>query len=562
MLELGLLFGNEEEMMEEENEWLSFSHKIIHEYVAACYLVNLMAGTHEMVKQLFPIVQMFANLKTLAIKLMTHQIFPTWTDIKRHEEVYSFCIGCSLDGEQASLLIRHLCAVLSKTMIENMKDDECRLCYTGIYKIDTWDNILEEDKGHSDKAELTEVFSAISREARVHGNTCTNPACNEYIHVYPACRNTDPAHISDSKLIIFTDVVKYPQHSLGASDSITEQCKKNDKCLVIFGDNNNQQEFSCINHAMSHCNVTQVYMRACIVTYSVDDNIDQDVNNMFTQCLQSLCINDCVLPSTVWDKIGRGLAGSEAMKSVVLTNCTGVSKYLITCIASLTTLTQLQLNDCALSTGPCIEGLTTLTRLWLRGCKLSSEMCAVLCRQLIHLKHLEQLGLSGNPIGEHMTHITAAIKAWGPKAPLWGLYLRDCQLSANLVPALLSAVTQCCPLLMHLGIGENNIGGCLPSFMAAAPASLDILGVPSCNLQPEDVTSITAALTNKTLAQLRLLYLTDNSLSDSMVEPLLQAANTHHQGKLEVYLRDNNLSSELTTRWRSQCRPQLHLFLH
>ncbi len=518
-LELGLLFGNEEEMMEGENEWLSFPHKIIHEYIAACYLVQDIKKNGKILRKLFP----------------------TWKDIKRHEEVYNFCIGCSSDAGQASVLIRHFCAVLSETMIRKVKLCWDTLCHSGIYKIDTQSGQSEERKGHSDKAELTQVFSAISGEARPHENTCTNPVCNEYIHVYPACRNTDPSHIRQSKLIVFTDIVKTPHRSSSSSnarDNISDQYKKDDKCLVIFSDK--QQELSGINYAMSYCNVTQVYMRGCDIDHSGNGSIDQDVNNMFTQYLQSLYMRDCVLTCNVWDEIGRGLTGSKAMKCVMLWDCTGVTEYLITCIVRLTTLKWLKLHNS----------------------KLSSEMCGVICRWLIHLIHLEKLGLADNPVGEHVTHITAAIRAWGPAAPLRRLYLQHCELPADRVPVLLSAVTQCCPLLEHLNIGGNNVGGCLPSFMAAAQASLQRLIVFKCNLQPEDVASITTALFHNTLPQLEFLNMHENSLTDSMVEPLLQAANTHHQGKLEVNLTNNKLSTELTTRWISQCRPRLHLFLH
>ncbi len=514
---MGLLFGSEEVMMEEEDEWLSFPHKIIHEYIAANYLVQEIAKNHDILKQLFP----------------------KWKDIKRHEEVYNFCIGCTSDAEQASVFVNHFCAVLSKTMIRNVKHGEMELSHSGIYKIDTIAGQYEERAGYSDKAELTQVFSAISREARAHGNTCTNPVCNKYIHVYPACNNINPTHISQSKLIIFTESIKFTQYS-SASDKVADQQNWDEQCLVILGDKETEQHFISINHAMSNSNVTHVFMLNCMVRNSADIYNDQNVNRIFRESMQVLYMRACTLPGVLWDEVGHGLAGNEAMESVLMVHCTGVTEYLVSCIASC----------------------TALTTLWLPICKLSSEMCRMLCRQLVCLTQLEVLNLSKNPVWEHVTHITAAITAWGPAAPLRRLCLQDCELPAELVPALLSAVTQCCPLLEVLSIGGNSIGGHLPSFMAAAPASLQYLGVDSCNLQPEDVASITTALIHNTLPRLVYLDMEDNSLIDSVVEPLLQAANTHHHGKLEVELRGNNLSAEFTTRWSSQSRPQVHLILH
>ena len=512
-----MLFGNDEEMGDEENEWLSFPHKIIHEYIAACYLVREIAKNNEILKQLFP----------------------TWKYIKRHEEVYTFCIGCSLDARQASVLISHFCDLLSERMVENVAIGLPQLCHSGIYKIDTIVNKIEEDQGFSDITELAQVFSSVRREASGHKDTCTNPVCNEYIHLYPYCRNMDPTHIGNCKLIIFTETVPSALHLLGAVKNVTDQHKKGKQCLVIFGDNNSEHDVTSISHAVSLCNVINVYMKNCRIENSVNGDNFQNLKNIFTPSLETLCMKHCKLPDAFWDRIGSGFAGSEAMERVRLDDCTGVTEYLLTCIASCTKLTRLRLSKS----------------------NMSGEMCRVLCRQLIHLTHLNQVELAKEHVGEHVRHITAAIIAWGPAAPLRRLHLQWCELPTGLVPALLSAVNQYCPLLDSLAINGNNIGGCLSSFMAAAPAYMAHLHVSNCNLQPKDVASITTALIHNRLPGLNSLFIGDNSLTDSVVEPLLQAANTHHQGMLEVDLQLNNLSAELTSRWSSQARPKLHLIL-
>ena len=184
-------------------------------------------------------------------------------------------------------------------------------------------------------------------------------------------------------------------------------------------------------------------------------------------------------------------------------------------------------------------------------------MCEVLCQHLKHFTHLQWLDLSANPVGVHVVHITAAIRAWGPSAALRRLILASCDLPTELVVDLLTVVSLWCPRLHSLDIGQNKIGGCLPGFMAAAPASLQYLFVHSCKLQPGDVASIAKALRHNKLPDLRYLDIERNGLSNTVVEPLVQAANTHHQGKLEMNLRGNSMPAVSTTRGH---RAELYLY--
>ncbi len=511
-LELGLLFGNEKELINGEDEWLSFPHKMIHEYIAACFLVREIAANHKLLNQLFG----------------------TWKDIKRHEEVYNFCIGCSSDSCLASLLINHLCMVLSATMLVNVKTGALELCHSRQYKIDTTAAKNEEMRNYSDKIELIQVFSAVCREARAHVNTCTNPVCNEFIHVYPACTNTDPFHVIQSQLLVFTDKIRKVNRVISARDDMAHQKTWGEKCLVIFGDNNIDQDLTSINQAMSNCIVTQIYMKGCNVIDSEIELNCLNVESVFTESLQALYIKDCELPDQLWNEIGNGLAGSQAIERVRLRDCTGVTEHLIMCI-----------------------GLTSLTDLRLDNCNLSSEMCELICKELKHFTHLEWLDLSANPVGAHVVHLTAAIRAWGPVAVLKRLVLASCELPGHLVPDLLNVVALWCRQLRSLDIGENKIGGCLWRLMSDAPDSLQYLFAHSCNLQAGDVDSISKALRNGKLLDLQYLDIEHNGLSNTVVAPLVEAAKMYHRGKLEMNLRGNSMPAESTA---ASHREGLHLY--
>ena len=499
-MDLGLLFADEEEMTQDDNEWVSFPHKIIHEYIAACYLVQ-------------------ESAKDVKILL---QLFPTWKDIKRHEEVYYFCIGSSSNARQASVFLRYFSASLSLKIMEKIKNDERELCHSGIYKNDTGFTEFDEKKGYSDVTELKQVLSAVSREAKIHGTDCTNPVCNKFIHVYPACKKSDLYHTQQSDDTLYIFFSNNTHSSSGTSDEVISDGNMRDRLIMLLGDR------------------TQVCLRDYCVPNSVDDQIlNYWFTFIFTQSLQTLYMECCTLPNVMWDKIGHCMNSSVGIKGIRLQECTGVTEQLIKSIVHCTTLTKLHLQDCELSDG----------------------MCEKLCLKLKHLVLLEKLSLGVNPIREHVTHITAAITAWGSRSPLKMLNLYECELPADHVPALFSAVTQSCPELRVLSIGGNHIGGCLPSLMDAVPALLQYLSISRCKLQPQDVASIAMAISEGKLRQLRLITFQENNLIDRVVEPLLQAANIHHHEKLEIDLRHNKLSNEFISRWSTVCRPQLRLYL-
>ncbi len=342
-------------MIEEGNEWLSFPHKIIHEYIAACYLLRRISEE----PQILP------------------SLFPTWRDLKRHEEVYNFCIGCSSGAKMvgySDLLVGYFCSAFSYSIIENVKNCSDAICHSGIYKIDIIVNKVEESGGFRDKAELLQVFSAMCREARAHGNTILyNPVCNKYIHIYPECTNTDPAHVSRSKLVVFTENIQPAHQAPCVSFNSTNRDARIENCIVIFGSKKSTQDLGSINLAVSNCNVAQVYITDCFLEKSNGKN----VNNIFTQSIVALLIKNSSLSALLWNEIGNGVKGSKGMNYFALRFCTGVSEHLLTHIATLTTLTWLEVLEC----------------------KLSNELCELLCRQVIHLPHLESLVLQGNHIG-------------------------------------------------------------------------------------------------------------------------------------------------------------------
>ncbi len=69
---LGLLFETDE-TYDTESQWVSYQHKLIHEFVAAKYIARKVEDDT-------------AFLQTT---------FPSWPQIVQHQEVYKFCIGLS-----------------------------------------------------------------------------------------------------------------------------------------------------------------------------------------------------------------------------------------------------------------------------------------------------------------------------------------------------------------------------------------------------------------------------------------------------------------------------------
>ena len=98
-----------------------------------------------------------------------------------------------------------------------------------------------------------------------------------------------------------------------------------------------------------------------------------------------------------------------------------------------------------------------LQKLYLNGCSLTVATSVDLVRSLSSCRHLTTLDLGENKLGEAGHHLAQSIRSWGDQPPLQKLYLYNCSLTATASLELVQSLSSC-KHLTELQLGENNLG--------------------------------------------------------------------------------------------------------
>ena len=98
-----------------------------------------------------------------------------------------------------------------------------------------------------------------------------------------------------------------------------------------------------------------------------------------------------------------------------------------------------------------------LLELSLQACSMSQVAWNEVLQTLSHCKHLTDLNLSENFLGETGHNIAQAIRSWGDEPPLQKVNLNDCSLTAAASLALVQSLSMC-RKLRALDLGGNSLG--------------------------------------------------------------------------------------------------------
>ena len=118
---------------------------------------------------------------------------------------------------------------------------------------------------------------------------------------------------------------------------------------------------------------------------------------------------------------------------------------------------------------------------------MSRAQCSTLCQQLKSLRHLEELLLTGNPVGSQgAQHLADSIQSWGVDHRLKSLYLWDCGIDTKGCVCILEALSF--SQIQLIDISRNSIDG---AFQAVGPnlvfPKLSQLDVAFVSLRKEDI---------------------------------------------------------------------------
>ena len=98
-----------------------------------------------------------------------------------------------------------------------------------------------------------------------------------------------------------------------------------------------------------------------------------------------------------------------------------------------------------------------LQKLYLYNCSLTSTASLELVQSLSSCRHLTALNLGENNLVEAGLKLAQSIRSWGDKPPLQKLYLYNCSLTAAVSLKLVQSLSSC-RHLTELSLGENKLG--------------------------------------------------------------------------------------------------------
>ena len=251
------------------------------------------------------------------------------------------------------------------------------------------------------------------------------------------------------------------------------------------------------------------------------------------------------------------------LQELGLTHCKMWHDASVDVVKSLSTckhLTHLVIEGNTLGDGGChlADSITTwgldapLQVLYLRGCKMPQDASVDIVKSLTVCKHLKELDLSGNTLGDGGHHLEETIRYWGPNPPLQFLGLDNCQIPKGVNASLLLVVStwKC---LYLLSLPGNTLTGCLPNYIPQP--SLAVLDISYAELNKDDLLHLNNLIQCRKVPHLKELWLISNNLQEMQdeLERLVEVCVTHHQWKLELYLSRNHLPQDIVEKLESLC---------
>ena len=98
-----------------------------------------------------------------------------------------------------------------------------------------------------------------------------------------------------------------------------------------------------------------------------------------------------------------------------------------------------------------------LQELQLYNCSLTATASLELVQSLSSCRHLTELDLGQNKLGEAGHQLAQSIRSWGDEPPLQKIYLQNCSPTASATLQLVQSLSTC-RYLMQLNLRENKLG--------------------------------------------------------------------------------------------------------
>ena len=490
---LGLLFGCDVNNYEENDfELVSFLHKIIHEYIAALYIVD----------------QVEKDLSFLS------RTFPTWTHIKKHIEVYRFC--CGRGNEQSkSVFVDYFIKTMVDFTSDMMSQGWDRPTHVYTYKGDTYAERELELINHSDTQELMVNLEEILREFKGTGLYSMPLSVND-IFVSNACVSQEDISkfISTRRLLVFDEQTSHHLTALFSKITSTMENENGLRQGLLMNDLAPEKLQLVSEALMTTTNLKYVYLN------KFEKLIPEHLKRILVKPIESLYIIHSKVPEDAKDLVDA------------LTRCIHLKVFNLWSTQDIT-------HDILKTVG----NMKALTYFSLDGCNLDSEKCQTLCNQLKHLSQLEILEMPYNKISYHAEFLSNAIKYWGSSSKLKRLNLVKCQIPSSVTGDLLKTLSQCCPDLYWLGLTGNDLQDNIEN-LVKSKSNLRRLYISGTHLSSIDISHLSTRIEEQKLLKLELLDISNNNLSEQSLLTLAGSLNKYHKGEMLLNIGGNNLKEE------------------
>ena len=222
--------------------------------------------------------------------------------------------------------------------------------------------------------------------------------------------------------------------------------------------------------------------------------------------LNCLYLKNCSIPKQFWDELFESLCSCKQLHNLDLSDNTigEAGHYLAQLITSWGDNPPLQV-------------------LHLNYCLIPQQVWAELLQSLSFCKHLTDLDLSGNAIGEAGHYLAQSITTWGAEPSLQSLQelcLDGCSIPEHIWPKLLQQLSSC-KHIKNLNLSRNTLKDRLSSFQLDSNPGLiylEKIGLEETSINKADVHHLTQLIQANKLPSLKYLSLQKKSLTSGEEE--------------------------------------------
>ena len=369
----------------------------------------------------------------------------------------------------------------------------------------------------------------LESKVRLPGSRLNNPNINYY-----ASSNDDklqrPMMYIPSRVYIFKDL-DYEIDAIVYGTKTKEPDREKNCAVHIF-----YPYEEVTRNLMLKCHIISSYQ--FISELSLEglycDNFDKRNVFAISKNVVSVSITDCILPKHVAVHLQQQLSECSGLKSIC---------FIDTKIEDATFLCKL-------------KNMTFLTSLKLVAANLSPAEGQLVCKQLKTLNQLHDLWIEIPGLGGHGQYISESLEKWGPDGCLKTLWLRNCDISADVCSSLVSSLPKG---LEFLHLSGNTLTGCLQHLSSLD--SLTFIGLSRTFLTKEDLHHFNQFIKEHKLLQLRSLWLADNKLNEleEALYDILESFITYRREQVVIKLYGNNFSWGFQKRLQKICDKSMNI---